>query len=81
MPTLTVRNLDEDTKALLVALAAKNGRSMEAEARVILAEAVHVLTVAELGGLGTRIHERFADLDWEPLTTRSSEPPRAAPLS
>jgi len=38
--TLTIRNLDDDVKQALRILAATNGRSMEAEARRILAEEV-----------------------------------------
>jgi plasmid stability protein len=37
---LTVRNLDPETTSALKELSAKHGRSMEAEVRVILAEAV-----------------------------------------
>lgn len=81
MPTLTVRNLDEDTKAALAALAATHGRSMEAEARVILAEAVRKRAVAEAGGLGSRIRERFAGLDWDASAARSQDSPRGARLT
>ena len=38
--TLTIRNLDEEVKRKLCLLAARHERSMEAEAREILAEAV-----------------------------------------
>ncbi|MFF1574576.1 hypothetical protein ACFVWR_17685 [Leifsonia sp. NPDC058292] len=82
MPTLTVRNLDDDTKAQLAALAAKNGRSMEAEARVILAEAVRRSTVAAATGLGSRIHERFAGLGGDAvLPERARDKPRGASLA
>lgn len=37
---ITVRGLDAETKRLLQERAARNGRSMESEARAILAEAV-----------------------------------------
>lgn len=40
MATLTIRNLDEDTKRRIRIAAAQNGRSMEAEAREILTRAV-----------------------------------------
>ena len=40
MATLNVRRLPEDVHAKLQVRAAKAGRSMEAEARLILAEAV-----------------------------------------
>ena len=42
MATITVRNLDEDVQHRLKERAAKNHRSMEAEARAILSEAVRV---------------------------------------
>lgn len=40
MPILTVRNLRSDVHQKLREQAARNGRSMEAEARVIIEEAV-----------------------------------------
>jgi len=44
MPTLTVRQLDDETYAGLKARAAQSGRSMEAEARTILASSVTART-------------------------------------
>jgi len=40
MSTLTIRKVDEDVKRRLQVRAARNGRSMEAEVRAILDEAV-----------------------------------------
>ncbi len=40
MASLTVRNVDDDLKSRLRVQAAKNGRSMEAEAREIIRESV-----------------------------------------
>ena len=64
MPTITIRNLDEKVKRGLQVRAALNGRSMEAEVRAFLSEAVE--PVEESGGpregLGTAIHKRFAAL-------------------
>ena len=40
MASLTIRNLDDEVKSELRVRAARNGRSMEDEARVILGEAV-----------------------------------------
>lgn len=40
MVTLTIRNLDESTKAQLRIQAARHGRSMEEEARTILRDAI-----------------------------------------
>jgi len=42
MGTLTIRQLDERTHARLRGLAAKHGRSVEAEVRAILGAAVHL---------------------------------------
>lgn len=60
MATLTIRDLDDGVKSRLRVRAARNGRSMEAEARAILRTAL-TEPVAERG-LGSRIHRRFADL-------------------
>lgn len=60
MASLTIRDLDDEVKAALRVQAARNGRSMEAEARAILAAGVG--GVQEQAGLGTRIHARFAAL-------------------
>jgi len=58
---LIVRNLDEDVKRRLRERAERRGKSMEAEARDILSNA---LAEAERPneGLGTRIAARFAEL-------------------
>ena len=40
MASITIRNLDDSVKSQLRVRAAKNSRSMEAEARLILCEAV-----------------------------------------
>lgn len=67
MAILTIRDFDEGLKAKLRIRAAEHGRSMEAEVRAILAAA---LTKPAPGpGVGSRIRERFADVD-----TRSFEP-------
>ena len=61
MAVLTIRDFDESLKAKLRIRAAEHGRSMEAEVRAILAA---VLTRSESGpGMGSRIRQRFADLD------------------
>lgn len=63
MATLTIRNLDERTKAQLRIQAARHGRSMEEEARTILRSAIEARQpVAGGKGLGSRIHEHFAQL-------------------
>ncbi|MEA2117165.1 FitA-like ribbon-helix-helix domain-containing protein [Halovibrio sp. HP20-50] len=57
MATITVRNLDDELKALLRVQAASHGHSMEEEVRLILRKA---LVKPQQGGLGRRIHQRFA---------------------
>jgi len=60
MATITIRNLDEETKRRLRIRAAEKGRSMEEEAREALAE---LYGGAKLkAGLGTFIHELFKPL-------------------
>lgn len=64
MPTLTIRNLDENVKRRLQVRAALNGRSMEAEARELLANSVQNApeNAAAKVGMGTAIHALFAPL-------------------
>lgn len=77
MATLMIRDLDEAVKARLRVRAARNGRSMEAEARAILAAAVAEL--ADRRGLGSRIRQRFADVDdVDIVLPPRTEQPRAA---
>ncbi len=79
MATLTIRGLDEDTKLRLRVSAARHGRSMEAEARAILTDALP--SQQPRGALGSRIHARFAALDGAELAVPGrSEMPRAAAL-
>lgn len=61
MGTLTIRNLDDSVKARLRVQAAQHGRSMEEEARTILAKALPE-TPPKTEGLGTAIRRRFAPL-------------------
>ena len=77
MTTLTIRGLDDETRARLRVRAAQHGRSMEAEVRAILRESLASATPSY--GLGSRIHDRFAaaggvNLELPPR----SEAPRAA---
>ncbi len=58
MSVVTIRGLDPRVKAGLQRRAAEHGRSMEAEARAILAEAV--MPPGE--GLFTALHRTFAEL-------------------
>ncbi len=60
MATMTIRNLDEDTKMKLRLQAAFNGHSMEEEARRILNRAL-MHPIAEQG-IGSRLRQHFAEL-------------------
>jgi antitoxin FitA len=80
MATLTIRKLDDETKARLRVSAARHGRSMEAEVRAILEDVLRAPSPS--GGLGSRIHVRFAAVggaDELELPVRH-EMPRAATL-
>ena len=61
MAQLVVRDLESDIKARLKRRAARHGRSLEAEVRDILRDAVKD-DDAPGGGLGTRAASRFAEL-------------------
>jgi len=61
--SLLIRDLEDDVKLKLRVRAARNGRSMEAEAREILTHAV--AAPAREKGVGTRMAEIFADLEPE----------------
>ena len=75
---LTVRNLDDETRAGLKELGVEHGRSMEAEARAILADTVRARQrLSAATGLGSRIRDLFADLDWQGVE-RPEAPARAA---
>ncbi len=78
MATLTIRGLDDQTKTRLRVRAAHHGRSMEAEVRCILDEA---LSEQAQDGLGSRIHARFATLGGVALEQPArTDAPRAASL-
>ena len=78
MGTLTIRHLDEKAKAQLRVRAAKHGRSMEEEARVILRTA---LAIAEprTTNLGDAIRRRFAGLGGVELKLPRRDPVRHPP--
>ncbi len=80
MATLMIRDFDESVKARLRVQAAENGRSMEAEARLLLAAALSGRRPPR--GLGTYIHQQFAEIGGVDLETpRSNEPARAVDFS
>lgn len=71
MAAITVRSLDDHVKRRLRIRAAQHGRSMEAEVRAILVDAV--TDDEEPKDFFTRLHERFAaiggvELDIPPRT-------------
>lgn len=79
MPTVSIRNLDSRVKERLRVRAARHGRSMEAEMRAILTEAV--AEPEDERGLLNALLDRFGalggvDLDIPPRGTQ----PRAADL-
>ena len=78
MASITIRNLDDDVKIRLRKRAAGNGRSMEEEARLILADAVG-REAAPPKGLGTALHELFKPFGGMELELPPREPMREPP--
>jgi antitoxin FitA len=79
MATLTIRDLDDDLRVRLRVQAAKKGRSMEAEVREILREAL--TRPSGTDRFGSRIQQRFAAIGGVELDLPvRSELPRAAEL-
>jgi len=77
---LNIRNLDETVKRRLQVRAARHGRSMEAEVRAILAEAVR--EPADSAGLFTTLLDWFGALGGVDLDLPGrEEPARAAEFS
>ncbi|PVY75471.1 plasmid stability protein [Tamilnaduibacter salinus] len=78
MASITIRNLDDDLKAQLRMEAARHGHSMEEEVRVILR---HRFSGKPVGGLGSRIRERFSVAGGEELALpERRDAPRAPDL-
>lgn len=77
MATLTIRNLNDETKSRLRLLAARHGHSMEEEARRILNRAVDQI---EQKGLGTVISQQFAAIGGVELELPRRSAPRPTPL-
>ena len=79
MSTMTIRGIDEHLKTALRHRAAEHGRSMEAEVRAILHEALGDTDEPQTGAeLVRRIRARFApyggvDLDIPPRTDEPRE--------
>jgi antitoxin FitA len=74
--SLTIRALDDRVKADLRLRAARNGRSMEAEARAILEAAV---AGEPRAGLGTRLRERFRGTETALELPSRTDPGRPPP--
>ena len=80
MAALNIRNLDETVKRRLQIRAARHGRSMEAEVREILAEAVR--ESPDSAGLFTALLDRFGTLGGVDLQLpERNEPARSADFS
>ena len=79
MATLTIRDLEEELRARLRVRAAQHGRSMEAEVREIIRDAL--AKPSTMDRLGTRIRQRFATIGGAEFEqpTRTDQP-RAATL-
>lgn len=73
LATLTIRNLNEETKLKLRQLAAQHGHSMEEEVRRILNRAVRQ---EGKKGLGTEITEMFAEVGGVDLPIPPRSPAR-----
>jgi plasmid stability protein len=77
MASITIRNLDESTKAKLRVQSAQHGCSMEAEVRNILHRAVTPATVPS--DFANRVHQRFAALHVESLPIPARQEVRTPP--
>lgn len=77
MNDITVKNLEPSLTEKLRLLADGHGRTMEEEARSILHE--HFKELAPVGGMGSRMHARFAAIGGVELELPSrAGAPRAA---
>ena len=80
MAAVSIRNLDDDVKERLRIRAARHGRSMESEIRVILEDAVR--DPRQSVGLMQTLVDRFGELGGVKLDLPvRSTPPRAADVS
>jgi plasmid stability protein len=78
MASVTIRDLDTETKERLRIRAARHGRSMEEEVRVILRSALAEGAASPMR-LGTAIHARFRPLGGVELELPLREPMREPP--
>ena len=79
MPTLTIRNLEQSLKERLRGRAAARGHSMEAEARLILKDALTFDDPRTGRDFTQRIRARFKALGGIDLEIPPREPPREPP--
>lgn len=77
MASLTIRSLDDRLKSQLRVRAARHGRSMEAEARAILAQTLK--TPEGEQNLAVAIHRRFEALCVEDLPIPARQEVRTPP--
>ena len=73
MATVTIRNLDDATRDRLRVRAAQHGRSMEAEARAILTEAVNSPVERTLYDILMELREAAQGVDIEPFLPSRDE--------
>ena len=78
MASITIRNLDDRTKARLRVRAAHHRRSMEEEARQILREALSE-DAKPAGNLADRLRRRFEPLGGLDIELPAREPIREPP--
>lgn len=78
MASITIQDLDEETKERLRRRAAARHRSMEEEVRQILREVV-ARDDMPTEALGARILQRFADVGGVDLELPGRQPPRQPP--
>ena len=79
MASLTIRNLDAGLKERLRVRAAQNSRSMEAEARAIIADAVESPARPPELNLADAIRRRFAPFGGVELELPPRQPVREPP--
>ena len=79
MASITIRDLDDDTKARLRVRAAHHRRSMEAEARAILRDSL-TRTRARPLNLADAIRRRFRKAGGVDLKLPTREPMRKPPI-
>ena len=78
MASITIRNLDDETKERLRVRAAHRRRSMEEEARSILREALDAEPTLPRN-LAKTVHDRFSALGGVDLEIPAREPMREPP--